>query len=75
MYELTFYSLFSFSFCLLSILSDWSRVFFPSCAQCACSSYWETMPRKVNYGLDYYDDDYDDDYGDHDYDVDTEDYG
>ncbi|XP_027348651.1 HBS1-like protein isoform X2 [Abrus precatorius] len=31
------------------------------------------MPRKVNYGLDYYDDDYDD-YDDYDYDVDAEDY-
>lgn len=34
------------------------------------------MPRKVNYGLDYDDDDYyDDDYDDYDYDVDAQDYG
>lgn len=36
-------------------------------------SFVGTMPRKVNYGLDY-DDDYDD-YDDYDYDVDMEEYG
>jgi hypothetical protein len=30
------------------------------------------MPRKVNYGIDYYDDD---DYEDYDYDVESEKYG
>lgn len=32
------------------------------------------MPRKVNYGIDYYDDDYED-YDDYDYDVEAENYG
>ncbi|MCI13407.1 HBS1-like protein, partial [Trifolium medium] len=30
------------------------------------------MPRKVNYGIDYYDDDYEDYDDDYDYDVDTD---
>jgi len=32
------------------------------------------MPRKVNYGIDYYDDDYED-YDDYDYEVEAENYG
>ncbi|KAK7359161.1 hypothetical protein VNO77_01109 [Canavalia gladiata] len=44
------------------------------CAKPFCKDI-VTMPRKVNYGLDY-DDDYDDyDYDDYDYDVGEEDYG
>lgn len=43
---------------------------------CLCGSQCavKTMPRKVNYGIDYYDDDYED-YDDYDYDVEAENYG
>jgi hypothetical protein len=34
-----------------------------------------TMPRKVNYGIDYQDDDDYEDYDDYDYDVESEKYG
>jgi hypothetical protein len=33
------------------------------------------MPRKVNYGIDYYDDDDYEGYDDYDYDVESEKYG